>query len=53
MGTGQIAPAAAMRLLATIGYEGAISGEWIDWQPYEEMLPREAAVLREYRSRLG
>jgi len=51
MGTGEIDHAEAMRLLATIGYSGAFSGEWISWQPYEEMLPREAAVLREYRTR--
>ena len=50
MGTGGIDHAEAMRLLATIDYQGAISGEWINWQPYEEMLPREAAVLRQYRS---
>lgn len=51
MGTGQIDHAEAMRLLATISYEGAISGEWINWQPYAEMLPREAAVLRDYRTK--
>ncbi len=49
MGTGGIDHKEAMRLLASVGYEGCISGEWIAWQPAEEMLPREAAVLREYR----
>jgi len=49
MGSGQIDHAEAIRLLASIGYTGAISGEWINWQPYEELLPREIAVLKAYR----
>lgn len=53
MGSGEIDHALALRLLAGIGYEGAVSGEWINWQPAEEMLPREAAVLREFRSAAG
>jgi sugar phosphate isomerase/epimerase len=50
MGTGEIDHALAIRLLAGMGYEGAVSGEWIDWQPAEEMLPREAEVLRQFRA---
>lgn len=50
MGTGEIDHREAIRLLGSIGYEGALSGEWIAWQPAEELLPREAAVLREYRA---
>lgn len=50
MGTGGIDHAEAIRLLASINYDGAFSGEWIAWQPYEELLPREASVLREYRA---
>lgn len=50
MGTGEIDHAEAMRLLASINYNGAVSGEWISWQPAEELLPREAAVMREFRS---
>jgi sugar phosphate isomerase/epimerase len=49
MGTGGIGHSEALRLLAGINFEGCISGEWIAWQPAEEMLPREAAALREYR----
>ncbi|MEN6548081.1 MAG: sugar phosphate isomerase/epimerase family protein [Armatimonadia bacterium] len=50
MGTGEIDHAEAIRYLASINYDGAFSGEWIAWQPAEELLPREAAVMREYRA---
>ncbi|MEI6499855.1 MAG: sugar phosphate isomerase/epimerase family protein [Armatimonadota bacterium] len=53
MGKGQIDHQEAIRLLGTIGYEGALSGEWIAFRPAEELLPHEAAVLREYRAAAG
>ena len=49
MGAGQIPHDEAMRLLAGIGFEGAMSGEWIGWLPAEDILPHDARVLREYR----
>ena len=53
MGEGEIDHQEAIRLLGTIGYEGALSGEWIAFKPAEELLPHEAAVLREYRAAAG
>ncbi len=49
MGEGQIPHDEAMCLLATTGFKGAISGEWIGWLPAEEVLPHDGRVLREYR----
>lgn len=46
IGEGDIDHAEAIRLLKTISYEGVLSGEWIDWEPYDTHLPREAATLR-------
>ncbi|MEA3366001.1 MAG: sugar phosphate isomerase/epimerase family protein, partial [Candidatus Hydrogenedentes bacterium] len=42
MGQGDIPHDEAFDLLAGIGYEGALSGEWINWDPADEALPREA-----------
>jgi len=46
IGTGGIDHKRALELLKTIHYSGAISGEWINWEPYEIHLPRELATLR-------
>ena len=48
MGEGMIAHDEAIGLLASIDYQGALSGEWISFLPPEEILPRDAASLREY-----
>ncbi len=48
MGTGQIDHKQVIELLATTEFDGFLSGEWIDWEPYETHLPREVAVLRGY-----
>jgi sugar phosphate isomerase/epimerase len=48
MGTGIIDTRRAVARLREIGYEGYLSGEWIDWEPWEVHLPRELAVLRQY-----
>ena len=38
-------------LLKTIDYDGAISGEWINWDdPWDVHLPRELATLKGYES---
>ncbi|MCG3181455.1 MAG: hypothetical protein BIFFINMI_03851 [Phycisphaerae bacterium] len=36
----------ALRLLTQLGYEGFLSGEWINWEPADVHLPRELAALR-------
>ncbi len=48
MGEGMIAHDEAIRLLASIDYQGALSGEWISGLALEEVLPHDAAKLREY-----
>jgi sugar phosphate isomerase/epimerase len=53
MGEGQIDHKEAIRLLGTIAYDGALSGEWIAFKPAEELLPHEASVIREYRAAAG
>jgi sugar phosphate isomerase/epimerase len=53
MGEGQIDHKDAIRLLGTIAYDGALSGEWIAFKPAEELLPHEASVIREYRAAAG
>jgi sugar phosphate isomerase/epimerase len=50
IGTGIIDHLKAIKLLKTIGYAGAISGEWIGWEPWETHLPRELATLRRYEA---
>lgn len=37
-----------IELLVEAGFDGYISGEWIDWEPYEVHLPRELATLEGY-----
>jgi sugar phosphate isomerase/epimerase len=53
MGEGDIPHEEAFRLLARIGFQGAMSGEWIDFLPPEEILPHDAAVMRRYRREAG
>ena len=49
MGEGEIPHDEAFKLLAGIGFQGAMSGEWISYLPADEILPHDAAVMREYR----
>ncbi|TMV45281.1 TIM barrel protein [Paenibacillus mesophilus] len=51
MGDGEIDHAEAVRILLAAGYDGYISGEWINWEPYEDHLPREVAKMRQYETR--
>ncbi|HOZ45616.1 MAG TPA: sugar phosphate isomerase/epimerase family protein [Candidatus Hydrogenedentes bacterium] len=46
VGEGDIDHRRALELLDTLGYGGYVSGEWIDWEPYETHLPRELARLK-------
>ena len=48
MGTGDIDHHMAIKLLHSGGYEGYLSGEWINWEPYAVHLPRELAQLQAY-----
>jgi len=50
IGEGQIDHRRAVELLVAAGYDGFLSGEWINWQPAEEHLPRELATMRRYES---
>ena len=48
IGAGQVDHETAIRLLQKAGYAGFISGEWINWEPYDVHLPREIKTLRGY-----
>jgi sugar phosphate isomerase/epimerase len=48
IGTGKIDHRSAIMLLKDMDYKGYISGEWIDWEPYEIHLPRELETLKKY-----
>jgi sugar phosphate isomerase/epimerase len=48
MGEGEIDHRPVIELLMRDGYEGYISGEWINFDAYEAHLPRELGVLKKY-----
>jgi sugar phosphate isomerase/epimerase len=48
VGEGVIDHRRAVELLQLEGYTGYLSGEWIDWEPYEVHLPRELAAMKSY-----
>lgn len=48
IGTGEIDHRCAIELLKGAGYDGFLSGEWINWEPYEVHLPRELAAMKAY-----
>ncbi len=48
IGQGEIDHRAAIKCLLDAGYDGYLSGEWINWTPWEEHLPAEVATLRSY-----
>lgn len=47
IGQGAIDHRAALQLLVKHNYDGYMSGEWINWEPYETHLPREIAVMKQ------
>lgn len=53
MGEGDIDHRRVIELLATVSYDGFLSGEWINWEPCEVHLPRELAVLKGYEADLA
>jgi len=46
IGEGFVDHGRAIELLAGIGFEGYLSGEWINWEPWESHLPRELAAMK-------
>jgi len=52
IGQGIIDHGVALKRLAELGYDGYISGEWINWEPYETHLPRELALLKALEANL-
>jgi sugar phosphate isomerase/epimerase len=51
VGEGVIDHRRAVELLEDAGYDGYLSGEWIDWEPCEVHLPRELATMKGYERR--
>jgi len=52
IGEGDIDHRRALELLAENGYDGYLSGEWINWEPYEIHLPRELATMKKLEAEL-
>jgi sugar phosphate isomerase/epimerase len=50
MGEGVIDVRRAVALLQSISYDGFLSGEWINWEPYDVHLPRELNTMRGYET---
>ena len=48
LGKGEYDHSRVIALLASMGYAGFLSGEWINWEPFDIHLPRELATLRAY-----
>jgi sugar phosphate isomerase/epimerase len=48
IGEGDVDHRRAVELLDPSGFSGHMSGEWINWTPWEEHLPRELATMRMY-----
>ena len=46
IGEGIVDHKRALEVLKTLPYDGYISGEWINWEPYDVHLPRELAILK-------
>jgi fatty-acyl-CoA synthase len=52
IGEGNIDHNASVQVLAADGYSGYLSGEWINWEPWADHLPRELATMRAYEAAL-
>lgn len=48
IGQGEIDHKRAVELLQETAYNGYLSGEWINWEPYEIHLPRELGIMKSY-----
>lgn len=51
IGSGDYPQRRVVELLLEAGYDGYMSGEWIDWEPYQEHLPRELAAMHHIEAR--
>lgn len=51
IGEGIVDHGKAVEVLIGSGYEGFLSGEWIEWEPYDVHLPRELATIKAYEGR--
>lgn len=50
IGQGRIDHKRAIELLEGAGFAGHMSGEWINWEPWEAHLPRELATMKAYEA---
>ncbi len=48
IGQGIVDHRRAIQLLRGIDFKGFLSGEWINWEPWQNHLPRELATMRSY-----
>ena len=48
LGQGDFDHREVLRLLQADGYDGYLSGEWMEWEPPDVHLPRELATLKSY-----
>lgn len=48
LGTGEFDQLRIAKALLKLGYEGYVSGEWYNWEPYDIHLPRELAAWKRY-----
>jgi sugar phosphate isomerase/epimerase len=53
IGQGNLDVGLAVRLLKSMPYDGYLSGEWINWEPYETHLPRELAAVKSLEKEAG
>ncbi len=53
IGTGLIDHRTVLTCLKSISFSGFLSGEWINWEPYETHLPREIGTLRRFEGELA
>ena len=52
IGEGAIDHRTAVLLLKKAGYDGHLSGEWINWESWQKHLPRELATMRAYETKI-
>ena len=48
IGDGIVDHRATLEILINTGYDGYLSGEWINWEPHIAHLPRELAKMKDY-----
>jgi len=53
IGSGEIDHRRAVELLSGGNYDGFLSGEWIEWEPYDVHLPRELAMMKRYEKEVA